>query len=271
MVMTRRIETDSHRLQLGRSGWAWEWLRRNPDYGTSQASCAAARRRIVRNRPLMTVIESPQRNFGKWGLCFPEDPKQPFERAAVFWSPSVDPEVCPVTAIRARAGSGPGVIDLSELRVSATVLVMPSGEQHLLLCDGARSIQFHILEGSVLNGPTRLAHVLGNFTKLNEHTRTIERLGAVLENTRFPADLFEREPNAAKWLLMLKAIDLEAGGKTHSEIADALYGDDPKLKQFSTDWRRSRVRRLLESGHALIDGGYRKILDPSRKSASQAA
>lgn len=43
------------------------------------------------------------------------------------------------------------------------------------------------------------------------------------------------------------------------------------IESFSTDWRRSRVRRLLKAGHTLIGRDYLKILSRPTKAKSKAA
>jgi hypothetical protein len=70
--------------------------------------------------------------------------------------------------------------------------------------------------------------------------------------------------------LTLKAIELEAGGLSHAEIATRLY-ESSNRGSFATDWRRSRVRRLLDAGHALINGDYVKLLTKPARSGRQAA
>lgn len=59
--------------------------------------------------------------------------------------------------------------------------------------------------------------------------------------------------------LQILLLDRLALGFSHADIADQIY-EGRTDGEFATDWRRSRVRRLLEAGHFLIKGGYRNIL-----------
>lgn len=250
---------DAVLLRMGRSGWAWEWLRRNDRYRASGPVRAKVRKREAGLRSHVTIIEASAPASDTWGLCFAEDPRLPYQDAAVFWHPDLDAGVCPVAAVPLQNESDDGLFNLANLHVPAIVLVSDKGDEHLLLTDGLQSLQFHIVEGSLLRGPVRLAHVLGDFEKLHDHTLTIERLGIVLQQQCFPPALFSTERNATRWALTLHAIELEDAGMSHAEIADQLYeGQDGQA--FATDWRRSRVRRLLEAGRLLINGGYRHIL-----------
>jgi hypothetical protein len=253
-----------------RSGWAWEWLRHNSAYRQSSDIGAFTHRRIARQTPLLTVIELRRPYAPDWGLCFAEDPERPFHRAAVFWEPAIDASVCPVAAVPARNGPEPGLFDLTKLKVTSTVLRLPSGEEHVLLCNGTHALQLHVVEGTVLDGPVRLAYVLQDFGRFHEQRLIIERLGTILKRRRFPDTMFTPEPGADRLLLTLKAINLEAAGLSHAAIAAELYPSDTS-GGFATDWRRSRVRRLLDTGHALINGDYLKLLARPIKNGRQAA
>ncbi len=251
---------------MGLPAWSWEWLRHNKAYAESP-DIGQARKRVLRTDPLLTVIELKRNPASKWGLCFAEEPQRPYRRAAVFWRPDIDKSVCPVTALMPRSKRGTAILDLERIKVTASVLVLPSGEEHLLLCDGANAIQLHILEGTVLQGPRRLAHVLNDFGRLPEHYLTLERFGVLLDRKRFPSAMFPPLAQAARWLTMLKAIEMEAAGRLQADIALALYDNGEAMEDFATDWRRSRVRRLLDTAHNLIDGGYRKVLMRGAKTA----
>ena len=66
----RDREQYRHMLDLDRAGWAWEWLRRNPDYadGESEESPKQPRQKgrshFEASNPILS--EKPSR----WGLCF---------------------------------------------------------------------------------------------------------------------------------------------------------------------------------------------------------
>lgn len=67
--------------------------------------------------------------------------------------------------------------------------------------------------------------------------------------------------------LALRALDARTDGSTYREIAEVLFG---ARRTSEHDWRthdlRNRTIRLVQSGFALIRGGYRALLrPPSRK------
>jgi hypothetical protein len=65
--------------------------------------------------------------------------------------------------------------------------------------------------------------------------------------------------------LSLRALDARASGASHREIAAALFGD---RRLTDMPWKSSALRdttlRLARDGEALVAGGYRRLLRPSR-------
>lgn len=71
--------------------------------------------------------------------------------------------------------------------------------------------------------------------------------------------------SALQALLTLQALDASQAGASLREIAEGLFGST----EVASDWHadsalRARVRRLVQRGRALVDGGYRELagLDP---------
>lgn len=72
-------------------------------------------------------------------------------------------------------------------------------------------------------------------------------------------------PSALQALLTLQALDANQAGASLREIAEGLFGS----AETASDWHadsalRARVRRLVQRGRSLMDGGYRELagLDP---------
>lgn len=62
-------------------------------------------------------------------------------------------------------------------------------------------------------------------------------------------------------LRALQALDGEAAGATHREIASAVFGADEVFQRWSTDSElRAQLRHLLRRGHRLVEGGYKQLL-----------
>lgn len=67
-------------------------------------------------------------------------------------------------------------------------------------------------------------------------------------------------PSAMQALLTLQALDASQAGASLREVAEGLFGS----ADVASDWHadsalRARVRRLVQRGRALVDGGYREL------------
>ena len=255
-------------LKLGAPGWAWEWLRRNPAYARAVGKSLKLLRQVLREHPFLEVLELQSAYKDKWGLCFPEDHSRAYTNAAVFWRPEYDPSIIPVAAVPAEISS-PDALDFRDLKFAVRILKTPEGE-HVQLSNGFHSIQINVISGTVLDGPVRLAYILSGQETLNARRVPVERLIALKKQKRFPAKMFTEDSRASRWLLALKAIDMERSGMSQPDIAAHFY-PGTEHADFVTNWRRSRLRRLLDTGHEMISGGgYLKILARSVKAMRRA-
>ena len=72
-------------------------------------------------------------------------------------------------------------------------------------------------------------------------------------------------PSALQALLILQALDANQAGASLREIAEGLFGSTEVASGWHADSAlRARVRRLVQRGRSLVDGGYRELagLDP---------
>ena len=59
-----------HLLELDRAGWAWEWLRRNPDYVEDEGR-EDSLQLSQEARTCPTILSGvPMGEASRWGLCF---------------------------------------------------------------------------------------------------------------------------------------------------------------------------------------------------------
>lgn len=73
---------------------------------------------------------------------------------------------------------------------------------------------------------------------------------------------FQAAISESKYLTYLIALDGHLEGRTYREIAEVLLGKDRVGTHWTdeTRWMKSRVRRAVERGIALMNGGYRDLL-----------
>jgi hypothetical protein len=165
-------------------------------------------------------------------------------------------------AARAAGHADPNSFDLARLTYPVLILHDTEGIERLLIGDAAHHLRLDVLDGSVLDGPVRFRYRLADGGGLPAKITTLRRLVALQQLGRFPRQLFWPEPSARRWMRALQAFDGRAIGASHREIAAALYGADI----MGADWLgpssylRCRVQRALRFGCALVQGGYRRLL-----------
>ena len=66
----RDAESYRHLLDLDRAGWAWDWLRRNPDYVRERQNHGASVRDLKSGLDVIRLSPGPSDDAQRWGLCF---------------------------------------------------------------------------------------------------------------------------------------------------------------------------------------------------------
>jgi hypothetical protein len=74
---------------------------------------------------------------------------------------------------------------------------------------------------------------------------------------RFPNSLCPADRRARRWTLALRALDAVQAGASHREIATVWLGEDTVRQDWrgGSDYVRARVRRMVEIGEKLANGG----------------
>lgn len=239
-------------LKADRSIFAWEWLRREPEYRS------AAERRLEHAGAPPPGERQPRPET--WGLHAFEPPQLAPPRARPIWRAEVHPYVLRVTAERADAG--PDAFDLSQVEATSCLAAAPGRGEHLLISDGLRTIRLDVLQGSVRDGPVRLRYLLVGFAAAEKPLLSLRRLLALQRTGHFSLSLHPDEASARRWLLKLRAHDAVAAGADQREIASQLLSSaasEPRWRSAAPSVR-SRVQRLVRSARRMAHGGYRELL-----------
>jgi hypothetical protein len=237
-------------LGADRSLLAWEWLRRDPAYRT-----AAERALSGSGCDPSEPGQAPER----WGLHAFEAPGVTAPEARPVWCAEVHPYVL---GVEATSGRGGDAFDLARLGSISTLLTTADGREHLLVCDGLRSIRIDVMAGSIARGPAELRYRLSGLTTAERPLLTLRRFLALWRTGRFCRSLHAHEARAKRWVLALRAYDALAGGASQRAIAAELLGGGAAR----TRWRvkepslRSRAQRLAQNARSEALGGFRKLL-----------
>lgn len=243
-------------LDADRSLFAWEWLRRDPEY--REAAFGAA--------PDGGVIRREDPAAAAFGLIGFESPHLAIPNARPLWRTDVHPLVLPVE--RGTAAVSEDTFALEQLREIAILIVGETGE-HLLLSDGLRAIRLDGPPGLFSGGPARLRFRIEGLVTAEFLVLTLRRFLALRRNGRFARSLHPREPRARRWILTIRAWDALSAGAGQREIAEVLFARSAAEPR----WRsrepsvRSRAQRLVRSARWSAAKGYVALLDDRAKAS----
>lgn len=256
----RHREDYAYTRELDFTGWAWEFLRRNEAF---RRECRLNRVghptaiRLVSG----TTLYRPRRRFlaaEEWGLALFVDPDKTALEADVFWLPE---QLRYVVQCHCKPTNDNGAEQLSLhlFHGRRAVLSGPAHEQ--VTVQGTRkSASLVVTSGSILFGKSAVMFLHEGLNSATRHHETLTNLrqltieAANVEVTKACPDY--------KYLDYLIALDGQLEGRTYRDIAEVLYGKDRVGTHWTDDtrWMKSKVRRAVAQGLALMNGGYRDLL-----------
>lgn len=245
------------------SDWAWEFLRRNPEY-------RATWRAAVPNRlPYVTLADGTQllrlrRRYPhaeRWGLYAFTDPSMPARKAPVFWLSSATRRVVRVRSGTRKHGEATNPISLANFNVQRVAAIGADNIPVVMMKGRGVNVALEIQGLGALTQPFDPVFELDGFGDLNTQTeclRILQRFTQA-ETAAAGASVFSNDERLRHALI---ALDESMAGKTYRQIAIAIFGE----KRVAEDWNgasqflKDRTRRLVAKGRELRDGGYRDLL-----------
>jgi hypothetical protein len=251
-------DADAYRelLLLERSGFAWEWLRRDPAYRDAALAALEAGRAAILAGP-----RNAEPAAAPWGLHAFENPVRSAPAARPMWRAGVHPFVLEASARPVRRPSD-DLFDLSRFARLATLVRGGGGAEYLLLSDGTRSLRLDIIGSSLASGPVRLDYRLAGFSGLEPRLLVLRRLLALWARGTLAGPLYPFWPRAGRHVLLLRAHDALAAGASQREIAAILLSREARQERWRVEapTLRSRVQRLVRGARGLGGDGYLSLL-----------
>jgi hypothetical protein len=242
--------------------WAWEFLRRNPDYARDW------RASVPRHLPCVTLRDGTKllrlrRRYPRaerWGLYAFTDPMVLAREVPVFWLPSANRRVVRARCATPDRGDDSQTSPLAAFKVSRLAAVGLDGITVVLLKGQGTHVALELHEAAVLTQPSRLVFELDGLDDLNGQT---EQLKTLQRFTR-PETAGGRSPfaNDERLYHALIALDESMAGKTYRQIAIAIFGEQRVAEEWvgASQFLKDRTRRLVARGHELMTGGYRDLM-----------
>lgn len=147
-------------------------------------------------------------------------------------------------------------VDLQSL--SARVVV-GAGREHVRFAHGDSVVRLDMIDGTLLSGPVSLRIELAYGQQFSVQLDALQAFDGLFAGA---SNCSRRHTRLAEMLLPLHAFDERSRGASLRAIADILLGVG--------DWpgdgehRKSRVRRLIAAGEAMVRGGPCTVLDRRR-------
>lgn len=240
---------------LPRTAWAWEFLRRNPDYHSD----------YVRHVAGLTSGNEPDHVGAlRWGLLRFENPANDARAASVLWQMKVCRDVLPLAAAKMRSGTAAETLDLGKLRCRAVVYDFGVEERReVLLAQDGRSLQLTIFGSVPLENALLLTPALPEGRYSKARLQAVKRLSDAVKHGCLRPSLYRKERQSNRLARVIQALDGWLARASQREIAMSLFGEERVMR----DWQdprnhlRDHVRRAVAYGRELMASRYRRFLD----------
>ena len=220
-------------LGLDALALAWEYLRRHPDY----------RLDWLRHHRRSQVA---QQAAHRWGLRLLEDPALDACEAHPAWQPGH------AAVVQLYQDADPPVDAelFSFWRIPGHKQLLHDGKGLALIARSpGHCLRFALAPGLEDGMAVAYAHRGGTVAPTRSHAFD----PAVADARPRPA------PAALLELHTLQALDATLAGASLRDVAEGLFGVDAAAEWYSDGGLRSKVRRLVRRGDALMRGGYRHL------------
>ncbi|MFN0190977.1 MAG: DNA -binding domain-containing protein [Aestuariivirga sp.] len=256
----RRLDDYAYTRTLDRPGWAWEFLRRNPNYcgGYDDNAAFGHHEDFVMNGVQCHHLERRSSAAKAWGLVAFACPRQTAETANVFWHPDVASRIVPCDCAPTDGWKGEE-FDVLKLSGRRQLLIADNAE-YLVVQRGCRSARLVAHGRSLISGPVRATFHVEGLDRAGRVAETLRTLASFMGARETETPEFGHSGSQLRDYLI--ALDGHLEGRSYRDIAQVLYGADRVAETWSEETRflKDRVRRAVARGMELMNGGYRDLL-----------
>ena len=249
---------------LTKTEWAWEFLRRNPDYKRAFIVSRSRLTKIARlnnGTPVMRPKGS-QAGASEWGLeCF-SDPDLSAAQTPVFWSQAALKHHAEAEAAIAEPGPAQADLDVFRDRNCAAILEHRQGVS-VLLRTPREAIDLQIAGANILLNPVRLSFRIDGLNAVKSRAATLLLLlQSVQTCTSGNINPLPRHQRLGL-LKALVALDCKQSGSSLQDTAIVFRALRLTRLSWSTigdESLKKQVIRARNRGLILMQGGYLSLL-----------
>jgi hypothetical protein len=262
--------------KLGRDRWAWEFLRR--DAGFRDIARRHSSDDHVSRRPgpfpgvTLLKLRRPQPEAEAWGLAFFPDPDLDGLQADVFWSAARYPRDVYVHVVHV----APHVVDefmiLALQRCQITHLTGFDRNEQFILRGAGCALQVRAGGVSLLAAEPHKMHLtIEGDECLDAKLDTLKKARRVYGDQETGPPRWTRQGRELRNALV--SLDCKEAGLSYWEMAEVIHGREhvDTIRSRGSRALKDAMRRNLQRGEALRDGGYRDLLLSGTKGSLLAA
>jgi Uncharacterized conserved protein (DUF2285)/Family of unknown function (DUF6499) len=257
----RRLDDYAYTKGLDGPGWAWEFLRRNASYIQDVHDNPAAIPKAAAHSSGAEVFTLRDRDMlaEHWGLVTSVDPIKCASDATIFWLPSRMNSIISCSA-KASNDNHAETVNLSHFRGQKSVLVTKSCE-YIVIQDSRSAARMVITGKSLLNGDSVLSFNFEGIQNAVLGLIAVRELRQLMCNSQSSVSL--NWSSNLKYRDYLVALDGHLAQRSYRDIAEVLYGKDRVKEVWTNETRhlKDKVRRAVQAGIELMNGGYFKLLN----------
>lgn len=255
-VADLKIANYNYLKSASKEAWSWEFLRRNSDYIRAWKEYLF---KDVFEKPLDKKAMS---EAAKFGLLFFVDPQMKSKSIDVFWSPKTTSYVLKCSLIQHNLNARLKNIILADVKLKLHYIELSDSCSHLLLKEGTGTIQLMFEDKLNLNTYFDFDIQIPTYCNFSEQLHSVICLEQLLLKQK--CNIFKAfSPDKSKRLTeILFAYDLFKLGYLLREIAILVFGEEAVLDNWdgSSDFMKSRTRRLITRGKNLVNAGCSTFL-----------
>lgn len=258
------LESYAYTLTLSRSRWAWEFLRRNPDFladaGREPPGTLSIRKACPRT--LLVKPRTDQVAADRWGLAFFPDPAANGYDALAFWSAARFPRQVQLQVSPAMPGERCEIYERTRKLCDIVHLVDMAGREHLLVKGNGHIVQVQCSGLSLLTlDPVRLGFLIRGVDTFQRRVNLLAEAQRVYGDTASQARLTWTRTRLALRNALI-AWDCQQEGLSLRQTACVIHGPERALAAWSGPSRamKDEMRRARKRAYNLVHGGYRHLL-----------
>ena len=243
---------------MDRSGWTWEFLRRNQDY----CKCFQQYQHLGpiceqhSSGAKLYHLSKPCLQAQIWGLQFLVNPELKALNTDIFWQ---DENLKNKLFMKASEDLE-GDFDISQMKCHKTILIERKREL-IQLKHSAHNITLISQGSSVRDGRLKVSFECHGLSSVKNMATNLNFLHQVISQTS--NNKTTRWTNSTQRLRdCLIALDASLNGSSYRDIASLLYGEDRTDEAWKSPSRflKDRVRRLVKRGYELMNYDYLSLL-----------